>query len=90
MIVGLISWLLFGLAAGSIAKYLHPGDEPGGWLSTLGIGVLGSFLGGILTSVIGLGGGGLIWSMLTAVGGAFLLLMAQRKYLQSKENKRLE
>lgn len=88
--IWIISTLLFGMAAGSIAKYLHPGDEPGGWLSTLGIGILGSFLGSTIARFFGLGGGGLIWSLILAVGGAFLLLMAQRKYLESKNNKRIE
>ena len=42
-----ILWfLLIGLFVGSIARWLHPGEEPGGWLATLVTGIMGSFIGG--------------------------------------------
>ncbi len=84
MITSLISWIVFGLIAGVIAKYLHPGPEPGGTLMTIGLGIAGSMLGGFLASLIGLGGGGLIWSLITAVGGAFLLLFGYNR-LQARK-----
>jgi len=37
--MGIISWLLFGLIAGVIAKALHPGKDPGGWIVTIIIGI---------------------------------------------------
>jgi len=82
--MGIIMWLLLGLAAGAIAKYLHPGPDPGGTLATMGIGVAGSFVGGFLMSLVGLGGGGMIWSLITAVLGAFLLLFGYRKFQSRK------
>lgn len=44
--MGIIAWILFGLIAGAIAKAIHPGKDPGGWLVTIIIGILGAFLGG--------------------------------------------
>ena len=44
--MGILAWILFGLIAGAIAKALHPGKDPGGWITTIIIGILGAFLGG--------------------------------------------
>jgi uncharacterized membrane protein YeaQ/YmgE (transglycosylase-associated protein family) len=51
----LISWLVFGLIVGYFAKVLHPGDEPVGWIPTLAIGVAGSFVGGTINFLLGMG-----------------------------------
>ena len=50
--MGIISWLLFGLIAGLIAKALHPGKDPGGWIVTIIIGILGSVVGGWVGSAV--------------------------------------
>ena len=75
--MGIISWILFGLIAGAIAKALHPGKDPGGWIVTIIIGILGSLLGGwIGTSVLGWGdtGGWSFKSFALAIIGAVILL----------------
>jgi uncharacterized membrane protein YeaQ/YmgE (transglycosylase-associated protein family) len=68
---GIIGWLIFGLIVGIIAKLLHPGRDPGGFIVTIGIGVLGSLLGGFIGRAIGLynrgQGAGIIMSILGAV-----------------------
>ncbi|HEX6694466.1 MAG TPA: GlsB/YeaQ/YmgE family stress response membrane protein [Longimicrobiales bacterium] len=46
--MGILSWLLFGLIAGGIAKLIMPGKDPGGCLITALIGMLGSVIGGFL------------------------------------------
>lgn len=43
-----LSWIVFGLVVGLIAKAIHPGEEPLGFLPTLLVGVAGSYTGGIL------------------------------------------
>ena len=76
--MGLIGFLILGLIAGAIAKALYRGDEPGGFLGTLAVGVLGAVLGGLIASAIGLGGLSSFFSLgtwLTAIGGAFILLL---------------
>ena len=74
-------WLLFGLIVGSIAKLLHPGDEPVGYIPTLAIGVVGSFVGGLLNWLISMGNqpyeaSGLFMSVL----GGVICCMAWRYY----------
>ncbi|MDP8968323.1 MAG: GlsB/YeaQ/YmgE family stress response membrane protein, partial [Actinomycetota bacterium] len=40
--MGILGWILLGLIAGAIAKAVHKGDEPGGVLGTMVVGVLGA------------------------------------------------
>lgn len=47
--ISLISWALFGLVVGLIARFLTPGSDPKGCLITIAIGVAGSYLGGLLS-----------------------------------------
>lgn len=79
--MGLLLWALFGLIAGALAKWIMPGEDPGGWFKTMLIGVGGAWLGGFLGSVLGLGSitGFNFGSMALAVGGACLLLWIFRK-----------
>lgn len=53
--MGFISWIILGLIAGALAKWLMPGDDDGGWIMTIVLGVAGAFVGGWLGSFIGLG-----------------------------------
>lgn len=50
--ISLLMWLVFGLIIGLIAKALHPGYDPVGFLPTLGIGIAGSFLGGLISNLL--------------------------------------
>ncbi|MCR9093238.1 MAG: GlsB/YeaQ/YmgE family stress response membrane protein [bacterium] len=79
--MGILSWLLLGLIAGVLAKWLMPGDDPGGLFITIGLGIAGSFVGGFLASLIGLGttGGFSLGTIAVATAGAFLLLFIYRK-----------
>ncbi|MCH6159617.1 GlsB/YeaQ/YmgE family stress response membrane protein [Streptomyces marispadix] len=47
---GLVSWLILGLIAGTVAKVILPGRDPGGLLGTILIGIAGAFIGGWLSS----------------------------------------
>lgn len=53
--MGILSWLLLGLVAGALAKFIIPGKQPGGCLITALIGIAGAMVGGFLGSFIGLG-----------------------------------
>jgi uncharacterized membrane protein YeaQ/YmgE (transglycosylase-associated protein family) len=50
----LILFLIFGLIIGAIARLIVPGHEPGGWLVSLCIGVVGAFLGGFVGRALGI------------------------------------
>lgn len=78
--MGILSWIIFGLIAGAIAKALHPGKDPGGWIVTIVIGILGSVVGGWIGSLLGWGdvNGFNFRSFLLAVVGAIVLLWLYR------------
>ncbi len=79
--MGILSWIVFGLVAGVIAKLIMPGKDPGGWIITIALGIGGSFVGGYLAGLLGLTPGGTgfhLRSLATAVGGALVLLFAYR------------
>ncbi len=79
--MGILSWIVFGLIAGLLAKWVMPGKDPGGLIVTILIGVAGAFVGGMIATFFGFGdvSGFNISSFLIAVGGAVLLLFAYRK-----------
>ena len=84
--MGLIFWLLIGFAAGAIAKMLTPQDEKGGWISSIIIGIVGSFVGRLVGSLVGIASTGLVGSLLIATGGAVLVLFIYHRYLADKLN----
>lgn len=53
--MGIISWILLGLVAGALAKFIMPGKDPGGCLVTIVLGVVGAMVGGFLGTFVGLG-----------------------------------
>lgn len=76
--MGIISWIVLGLIAGTIAKAIHRGAEPGGMFGTLTVGVLGALLGGAIASAVGVGAISSFFSLGTwviSIGGALLLLL---------------
>jgi uncharacterized membrane protein YeaQ/YmgE (transglycosylase-associated protein family) len=79
--MGVLSWLLFGLIAGAIAKLIMPGKDPGGCLITSVIGMLGSVIGGAIGArVFGIeqATGFNLRSLGLAILGAILLLAIYR------------
>ena len=76
----LLSWLLVGLIAGFLAKYVVPGQGPGGVLGDLIIGIIGAFIGGWVFNAFGRAGltGLNLWSIIVAFVGAVILLFILR------------
>jgi len=50
--MGLIVFLIVGLIAGFIARALVPGPDPMGWVGTMVLGIIGSFVGGTLAALL--------------------------------------
>ncbi|MCH9691559.1 MAG: GlsB/YeaQ/YmgE family stress response membrane protein [Gammaproteobacteria bacterium] len=76
--MNLLSWIFLGLIAGVLARWIVPGPNPGGWVVTIVIGVVGAFIGGWLGSLVGIGGAITsfsIGSIVTATIGAIILLV---------------
>jgi uncharacterized membrane protein YeaQ/YmgE (transglycosylase-associated protein family) len=84
--MGFMLWIILGLLAGLIAKFLMPGKDPGGVFVTIIIGIIGAFIGGFISQALGFGGvsGFDFRSLLIAVGGSILLLMGYRVVKRSK------
>ena len=75
---GILGWILFGLVVGLVAKLLMPGRDPGGFIITTLIGIVGAVLGGWLGRAMGLYGPGEPAGFIMAVVGAVVLLAAYR------------
>jgi uncharacterized membrane protein YeaQ/YmgE (transglycosylase-associated protein family) len=78
MLGALIFWIIVGLIAGALAKFIMPGDDPGGFIITILLGIAGAIVGGWLAWLIGIGGGGFIWTTIIATIGAIILLAIYR------------
>lgn len=78
--MGIIAWIVVGLIAGALAKLILPGDDPGGIIVTILIGIVGAFVGGFVFSLFGGTGvsGFNFWSILVATVGAIILLLIYR------------
>lgn len=79
--MGILAWIILGLIAGAIAKAIMPGRDPGGFIVTALIGIVGAVIGGFLGNLLfGIGGvsGVDIRSILIAVVGALVLLWIYR------------
>ncbi|MEH6625990.1 MAG: GlsB/YeaQ/YmgE family stress response membrane protein [Motiliproteus sp.] len=79
--MGIISWIILGLIAGMLAKWLMPGKDGGGMLITMVLGIVGAFVGGWAGSFFGLGttGGLSLGSIATATAGAFAVLFVYKQ-----------
>ena len=74
--MGFISWIIVGAVAGLLAKWIMPGDGPGGFIVTVILGMAGASVGGFVMSILGGTGatGFNPWSVLVATLGAIILL----------------
>jgi uncharacterized membrane protein YeaQ/YmgE (transglycosylase-associated protein family) len=79
--VGILSWLGMGLVVGALAKWIMPGRDPGGLVSTIIIGIVGAMIGGWLGTLLGIGrvDGFNLGSIVIATGGGVVLLWILRK-----------
>jgi uncharacterized membrane protein YeaQ/YmgE (transglycosylase-associated protein family) len=82
--MGILSWILFGLVVGVIAKLLMPGRDPGGFIVTILLGIAGALIGGFIGRAMGLyqtnEGAGWIMSIL----GAIVLLALYRMMVRRR------
>jgi uncharacterized membrane protein YeaQ/YmgE (transglycosylase-associated protein family) len=77
-ILVLIAW---GFIVGGLARLALPGPDPMPWYATIGLGLGGSLIGGVIARILfGTYGGGLIFAVL----GAILLLYLYRRFAQGR------
>ncbi len=74
--MGILTWIIFGLIAGALAKFIMPGNQNMGWLWTIILGIVGAYVGAFVGQLLGLGDvtGFNFGSMLLAIGGALIVL----------------
>jgi uncharacterized membrane protein YeaQ/YmgE (transglycosylase-associated protein family) len=78
--MGILAWIVLGLLAGALARFILPGSDSMGWIMTILVGIVGAFIGGYVATLVGFGSvtGFNLTSLLTATGGAILLLVVVR------------
>jgi len=70
----ILLWLVFGLVVGVVAKLIMPGNDPGGLVLTIVLGIAGAMLGGWIGRVMGLYREGEAAGFIMAVVGAVVVL----------------
>lgn len=81
---GILGWIVVGLIAGVLAKWIMPGKDPGGIFITILIGIVGGVLGGLIASQLGIEGGNIV-NILIATAGAILLLFLYRLVVRNRQ-----
>ena len=85
MIGAILAWIVIGLIAGALGKLIMPGDDPGGIIVTILIGIAGAFIGGfVMQNILGFNSGGFIWFIIVATIGAIILLAIYRLVVGSR------
>ena len=76
--MGILTWIVFGLVIGIIAKLLMPGRDPGGFIITTLLGIAGALVGGFVGKAMGFYGPGETAGWLMSILGAIVLLVLYR------------
>ena len=74
----ILMWVVFGLVVGIVAKFIMPGQDPGGIVLTICLGIAGAVIGGWLGRVFGLYRPGDATGFIMAVVGAVAILALYR------------
>jgi uncharacterized membrane protein YeaQ/YmgE (transglycosylase-associated protein family) len=79
--MGILSWIIFGLIAGIIAKWIMPDKENVGIIGTIILGIVGAVVGGYISTFFGFGkvDGFNFGSFVVAVTGAIVVLYIYNK-----------
>jgi len=74
----IVGWIVFGLVVGIVAKFLMPGRDPGGFVITAILGIVGALVGGFVGRLIGWYGEGDPVGFVMAIVGSIILLVIYR------------
>ncbi len=87
--MNILAWIVLGLIAGAIAKAIYPGQQGGGILGTMILGIIGAFVGGTLYTLLTTGTlaftasslsiGGVIVAVLGAIVALFIYYAIARR-----------
>jgi uncharacterized membrane protein YeaQ/YmgE (transglycosylase-associated protein family) len=76
--MSVLGWIIFGLIVGVVGKLLMPGKDPGGFIATVAIGIVGALIGGFLGRLVGMYGENDPVGFVMAVVGAIVFLWLYR------------
>jgi len=79
--MGILAWIVVGLIGGAIAKMLMPGNDPGGIILTILLGIAGAVVGGFIAVALNISNGVDdfdIGSIFLSIVGSMLLLFVYR------------
>lgn len=82
--IAILSWIVFGLVVGALAKLLMPGDDPGGIIVTILLGIAGALVGGLVGRALGLYGPNQVAGYLMSIVGAIILLALYRMVVRKR------
>ena len=82
--MGILTWILFGLVVGIIAKLLMPGRDPGGFIITILLGIAGALLGGFIGQSMGWYREGEAAGWIVSILGAIVLLALYRMMVRKR------
>jgi len=82
--MAILSWIVFGLVVGIIAKLLMPGRDPGGFIVTILLGIAGALIGGFIGRAMGFYGSGQSAGWIVSILGAIILLAIYRMLIRSR------
>ena len=82
--IAILSWIVFGLVIGFIAKLLMPGKDPGGFIVTMLLGIAGALVGGFIGRAMGFYGPGQAAGWLMSILGAIILLALYRMMVRRR------
>ena len=82
--MGILTWILFGLVVGVIAKLLMPGRDPGGFIITILLGIAGALFGGFIGRAMGFYGENQGAGWIVSILGAILLLAVYRMMMRRR------
>ena len=80
----ILSWIVFGLVIGLIAKLLMPGRDPGGFVVTMLLGIAGALVGGFIGRAMGFYGPNQSAGWLMSILGAIILLALYRVLIRRR------
>ena len=80
----ILSWIVFGLLVGIIAKILMPGKDPGGFIVTTFLGIAGALVGGFVGRAMGFYGESQSAGWLMSILGAVILLALYRMMVRRR------
>ena len=76
--IAILSWIVFGLVVGALAKLIMPGNDPGGFIVTILIGIAGAMVGGFVGRAMGFDGPDQVAGYIMSIVGAIILLALYR------------